>query len=58
MVLNPEIGKGANYNPRAVNIIWKNDPDEFAAWCAGKTGYPMVDAAMCQLNQSDFMNLR
>lgn len=58
MVLNPEIGKGANYNPRAQNIIWKNSPSDFDAWCAGKTGYPMVDAAMHQLNQTGWMHNR
>lgn len=58
MVLNPEIGKGANYNPRARNIIWNNNLDDFEAWCAGKTGYPMVDAAMQQLNQTGWMHNR
>lgn len=39
-------------------IPWRNDPDEFAAWCAGKTGVPIVDAGMRQLNQSGFMHNR
>jgi deoxyribodipyrimidine photo-lyase len=30
----------------------------FAAWCEGRTGYPLVDAAMCQLNQTGYMHNR
>jgi deoxyribodipyrimidine photo-lyase len=30
----------------------------FAAWCAGRTGYPLVDAAMAQLNQTGYMHNR
>ncbi len=39
-------------------IEWENDPDDFQKWCAGKTGYPIVDAGMRQLNQSGFMHNR
>lgn len=39
-------------------IRWRNDRTEFAAWCAGKTGYPVVDAAMRQLNQTGWMHNR
>lgn len=58
MILNPEIGKGANYNLRANNVIWENAPNDFKAWCEGKTGYPLVDAAMLQLNQTGWMHNR
>ncbi|PKF63352.1 deoxyribodipyrimidine photo-lyase [Psychromonas sp. psych-6C06] len=58
MVLNPHIGKGANYNPKAKNIIWNNNDEDFVAWCAGKTGYPLVDAAMRQLNETGWMHNR
>ncbi|MEY4749986.1 MAG: hypothetical protein RIQ60_2200 [Pseudomonadota bacterium] len=30
----------------------------FDAWCEGRTGYPLVDAAMCQLNQTGYMHNR
>ena len=40
------------------NIPWRNDPDEFVAWCAGKTGYPVVDAAMRQLLATGWMHNR
>ena len=39
-------------------IEWRNNEDEFQAWCAGKTGYPMVDAGMRELNQTGFMHNR
>jgi len=32
--------------------------DAFAAWCEGRTGYPLVDAAMAQLNRTGFMHNR
>ena len=39
-------------------IVWRNNEDEFKAWCEGKTGYPLVDAGMRQLNQTGFMHNR
>ncbi|HET8828667.1 MAG TPA: deoxyribodipyrimidine photo-lyase [Pelobium sp.] len=39
-------------------IEWRNNEEEFKAWCEGKTGYPMVDAGMRQLNQTGFMHNR
>lgn len=58
MVLNPTIGKGANYNSSADHIIWANNCADFKAWCDGKTGYPLVDAAMLQLNETGWMHNR
>ncbi|WP_354625447.1 deoxyribodipyrimidine photo-lyase [Psychromonas sp. MME2] len=58
MVLNPELGKGANYNPLANNIVWQNDSVLFTKWCDGETGYPLVDAAMRQLKQRGWMHNR
>lgn len=40
------------------NIIWRNDEQEFKAWCEGRTGYPIVDAGMRQLNETGFMHNR
>ncbi len=37
---------------------WENRADWFSAWCEGRTGYPIVDAAMRQLNQTGFMHNR
>jgi deoxyribodipyrimidine photo-lyase len=39
-------------------IEWNNDPQGFDAWCQGRTGYPIVDAAMRQLIQSGWMHNR
>jgi len=37
---------------------WSNRVDWFEAWCEGRTGYPIIDAAMRQLNQTGFMHNR
>ncbi|MBK6610089.1 MAG: deoxyribodipyrimidine photo-lyase [Sphingobacteriales bacterium] len=39
-------------------IQWRNDEQEFGLWCQGKTGYPIVDAGMRQLNETGFMHNR
>lgn len=39
-------------------IKWRNNEKEFDAWCQGKTGYPIVDAGMRQLNEIGFMHNR
>jgi deoxyribodipyrimidine photo-lyase len=39
-------------------IEWRNDEKEFKLWCEGKTGYPIVDAGMRQLNETGFMHNR
>jgi len=40
------------------NVDWDNDETAFAAWCQGRTGYPVVDAAMHQLAQIGWMHNR
>jgi deoxyribodipyrimidine photo-lyase len=40
------------------NLAFTNRDDRFAAWCEGRTGYPLVDAAMRQLNQTGYMHNR
>jgi len=40
------------------NIQWRNNEKEFKRWCEGKTGYPIVDAGMRQLNETGFMHNR
>lgn len=39
-------------------IAWLNNELEFEAWCQGKTGYPLVDAGMRELNTTGFMHNR
>ncbi|RXM52943.1 deoxyribodipyrimidine photolyase [Chryseobacterium sp. CH25] len=40
------------------HIGWRNNEKEFKAWCEGRTGYPIVDAGMRQLNETGFMHNR
>jgi deoxyribodipyrimidine photo-lyase len=40
------------------NIQWRNNEQEFNAWCAGQTGYPIVDAGMRELNETGWMHNR
>jgi deoxyribodipyrimidine photo-lyase len=49
------------FKPAFDAIAWEQGPqadDAFAAWCDGRTGYPLVDAAMRQLNETGFMHNR
>lgn len=46
------------FRPEYDFITWRNDESEFAAWCAGDTGYPIVDAGMRELNATGFMHNR
>lgn len=39
-------------------IRWRNNEQEFEKWCAGQTGYPIVDAGMRELNETGFMHNR
>ncbi len=40
------------------NIKWRNNEEEFEKWCAGQTGYPIVDAGMRELNETGYMHNR
>ncbi|KAJ5670829.1 uncharacterized protein N7477_006192 [Penicillium maclennaniae] len=46
------------FKPEHTNIEWEYDLDLFQAWCDGKTGFPIVDAAMRQLKHSAWMHNR
>ena len=39
-------------------IEWNNDDEVYSAWCQGRTGYPVVDASMLQMNKTGYMNYR
>ncbi|MFC5194832.1 cryptochrome/photolyase family protein [Bizionia hallyeonensis] len=47
-----------SFKPKYDNIQWRNNEVEFQAWCQGKTGYPLVDAGMRELNETGFMHNR
>lgn len=47
-----------SFRPEYDYIAWRNNEDEFKAWCEGRTGYPMVDAGMRELNTTGYMHNR
>lgn len=53
----PDMTK-SNLRAEYDGIEWRNDPDEFAAWQSGRTGYPLVDAGMRQLLETGWMHNR
>jgi deoxyribodipyrimidine photo-lyase len=46
------------FRPELRNLPWRDDPAGFTAWVEGQTGYPVVDAAMRQLNTTGWMHNR
>ncbi len=54
---HPHVMNG-NFKSAFDGIGWDDAPEHFAAWCEGCTGYPLVDAAMRQLNHSGYMHNR
>ena len=54
----PHVGKGLSFKPAYDAIEWRHDEKEFAQWCEGQTGYPIVDAGMRELNATGFMHNR
>jgi len=56
----PHVAQGA-YRREYDAIPWEHGKQAqalFAAWCEGRTGYPLVDAAMMQINQTGYMHNR
>lgn len=47
-----------SFRPEYDKIKWRNNEEEYKAWCDGKTGYAIVDAGMRQLNETGFMHNR
>lgn len=54
----PHVGMGKAFKPAYDLIKWRNNEAEFEKWCAGQTGYPIVDAGMRELNETGFMHNR
>ena len=54
----PHVGKGHAFRKEYERIRWRNNESEFQAWCEGRTGYPLVDAGMRELNATGFMHNR
>ncbi len=58
---HPRLANGTSFKPDYDTIQWESGPFAqklFTAWCEGRTGYPLIDAAMHQLNQSGYMHNR
>ncbi|MDH4468717.1 MAG: deoxyribodipyrimidine photo-lyase [Bacteriovoracaceae bacterium] len=51
---NPHV-VGGSYKVEYDQIVWPGSTEHFHAWCEGKTGYPIVDCAMRDLNQNGMM---
>ncbi|MBV8255733.1 MAG: deoxyribodipyrimidine photo-lyase [Chitinophaga sp.] len=49
---------GHSFKREYDRIVWRNNEEEFSRWCEGKTGYPIVDAGMRELNSTGFMHNR
>lgn len=46
------------FKPAYDRIIWESNEENYKAWCEGRTGYPLVDAGMRELNETGFMHNR
>lgn len=53
----PHVFEGA-FHKKYNQIQWSRSTKNFEAWCQGKTGYPIVDAGMRQLNETGYMHNR
>lgn len=58
LVAYPELIKHQPFQKDTAAIQWGNNTTWFQRWCEGQTGYPIVDAAMRQLNQTGWMHNR
>ncbi|MEQ3696321.1 MAG: deoxyribodipyrimidine photo-lyase [Pseudomonadales bacterium] len=58
MFAYPDISKNRAFQPYTDLIHWDNSEEHFQAWCEGKTGFPIVDAAMRCLNSTGWMHNR
>ncbi|MCF7202582.1 deoxyribodipyrimidine photo-lyase [Pseudomonas oligotrophica] len=54
----PHVGMGRAFRRDTEALPWRHAPDELAAWQQGRTGYPLVDAAMRQLLATGWMHNR
>ena len=55
---HPKVAEGKAYKTEFDSLPFPNNHALFQAWCGGATGYPLIDAAMRQLNQTGYMHNR
>ncbi|WJF89379.1 deoxyribodipyrimidine photo-lyase [Paraburkholderia bonniea] len=61
LATHPRLADGESFNPKFASLGWETGPQAQAHWLAwrdGRTGYPLIDAAMQQLNQTGYMHNR
>lgn len=58
MVGWPHVCKHRPFRLETSHIPWRHDEEDFKRWCEGRTGFPLVDAAMRQLAQTGWMHNR
>jgi deoxyribodipyrimidine photo-lyase len=54
----PKVSKGQPFQDYSKTILWRYNEDEFNAWKEGRTGFPIIDAAMRQLLNEGWMHNR
>ena len=55
---NPRVSKNLSFSEKYDDFPWSDNQDHFIAWSKGKTGVPIIDAAMRQLNSTGWMHNR
>ncbi len=58
LVAYPKLCRHQPFIPWTDNVAWRQDETQFIAWQQGRTGFPIVDAAMRQLNKTGWMHNR
>ena len=58
LVCYPRVSRHRAFRPETEAVQWRNDADGLAAWQQGRTGIPLVDAAMRQLLETGWMHNR
>lgn len=59
LVVNfPRVCRNLPFKPETERVPWSRREEDFARWCEGQTGVPIVDAAMRQLNETGWMHNR
>jgi deoxyribodipyrimidine photo-lyase len=53
----PHVEEGS-FRPEYDRILWLNNEESFEKWCTGKTGFPLIDAGMRELNMTGYMHNR
>jgi deoxyribodipyrimidine photo-lyase len=54
----PRVCRNRPFKPETDKLPWRQEHKQFGAWCAGRTGFPLVDAGMRQLVQTGWMHNR